>query len=66
MALRAPDWAKQVLEDRSQQQDGPWHAWVVATESESPLKVDQLLDGDLAQGLIEAHRRAQSTRPQIL
>lgn len=66
MALRAPDWAKQVLADRSQQQDGPWPAWVVATESESPLKVDQLLDGDLAQGLIEAHRRAQSTRPQIL
>ncbi len=66
MALRAPDWAKQVLAARSQHSNGPWPAWVVATESESPLKVDQLLDGDLAQGLIEAHRRAQSTRPQTL
>ena len=66
MALRAPDWAKQVLADRSQHQDGPWPTWVAATESESPLKVDQLLDGDLAQRLIEAHQRAKSTRPQIL
>lgn len=38
----------------------------LATESESPLKVDQLLDGDPAQRIIEAHRRAQSTRSQIL
>ena len=66
MALRAPDWAKQVLANRSQHQDGPWPTWVVATESESPLKVDQLLDGDPAQRLIEAHQRAKSTRPQIL
>lgn len=66
MALRAPDWAKQVLADQSQHRDGPWPTWVAATESESPLKVDQLLDGDLAQRLIEAHQRAKSTRPQIL
>ena len=66
MALQAPDWAKQVLADRSQHQYGPWPTWVAATESESPLKVDQLLDSDLAQRLIEAHQRAKSTRPQIL
>jgi len=66
MALRAPEWATQVLADRSRHQDGPWPAWVVATEGESRLKVDHLLDGDLVQLLIEAHRRAQSMRPQIL
>lgn len=66
IALQAPDWAKQVLAGRSRNRDGPWPAWVAATESESPLKVDQLLDGDLAQRLIEAHQRAKSTRPQIL
>jgi len=66
MALQAPGWAKQVLANRSQQQTGPWPTWVIATENESLLKVDQLLDGDLAQGLADAHRRAQSTRPQIL
>ncbi|MFO1264933.1 MAG: hypothetical protein U1E84_16655 [Rhodoferax sp.] len=66
MALRAPDWAKQVLAERSQHQHGPWPTWVAATESESPLKADQLLDGDLTQRLIEAHQRAKSTRPRIL
>lgn len=65
LALRAPDWAQQVLADRSQHQVGPWPTWVVATESESPLEVDQLLHGDLAQELIEAHRRARSTRSQF-
>lgn len=66
MALRAPDWAGQVLADRSQHQDGPWPTWVVATEGQSRLKVDQLLDGDLEQVLFEAHRRAKGTRPQTL
>lgn len=66
MALRAPEWATPVLADRLRRNDGPWPAWVVATAGESRLKVDQLLGGDLEQALVEAHRRAQSQRPQIL
>ena len=66
VALRAPDWARQVLADRSQHQDGPWPTWIVATEGDSGFKVDHFLDGDLEQVVIEAHRRAQSMRTQFL
>ena len=66
MALRAPDWATQVLADRLRRNGEPWPAWVVATEGESRLKVDQLLEGDFEKVLVEAHRRAQGQRSRIL
>jgi len=55
-----------VLADRLHRHDGPWPAWVVATTGEPLLQVDQWLDGDLEHALLDAHRRAQGTRPQIL
>lgn len=66
IALHAPEWATQVLADRLHRHDGPWPAWVVGTTGEPLLQVDQWLDGDLENTLLDAHRRAQGTRPQIL
>jgi hypothetical protein len=62
MALQAPEWARQALANRLKRQQEPWAAWVVATESDSLLKADQLLEGDLAQGLKEARLRSRDVR----
>lgn len=63
IALEAPEWATKVLADHLQDRERPWPAWVVATASESPLKVDQVLEGELDRVLSVAQRHAQERRP---
>lgn len=66
IALRAPGWAQRALAERARHPDGPWPCYVVATEGQSRLSVDHLLEGDLTQALREAHQRAASTRSRVL
>lgn len=67
VAVNAPEWATLALRD-TLQSDGfdtrPWLPWIVATEDESVLAVDQVLAGNAAQALIEADQCARAMQPR--
>ena len=62
--LDAPEWSARVLADHVGHREGLWKPWVVATSGLKHLEADFVLDGNLAQVVADAHRRAQATRPQ--
>lgn len=64
IALEAPEWATKVLADQVQDRERPWPAWVVATAGESPLKIDQVLEGELDRVLSMAQLHAKKRRPR--
>ncbi|MFU2487153.1 hypothetical protein [Thauera sp. WH-1] len=67
IAIKAPGWATRAL-SRTLQSDEfdsrPWLPWIVASEGESVLKVDQVLAGDAAQAIFDAQQRAQAMQPR--
>ena len=67
VAVNAPEWATLALRDTLQSDrfdPRPWLPWIVATEDESVLKVDQVLAGNAAQAILEADERARAMRPR--
>lgn len=67
VAVNAPEWATLALRAALQSDEfdpRPWLPWIVASEGESVLEVDQLLPKDAAQTIVEADQRARSMQPR--
>lgn len=67
VAVDAPEWATLALRAALQSDEfdpRPWLPWIVASEGESVLKVDQRLPADAAQTILEADQRARAMGPR--
>ncbi len=66
VALDSPLWANRVMAQKARGETSCWQPWVVASQGVFGLQADIALDKNAAQQLLDAHRKAQAHRPQLL
>lgn len=58
--LGVPEWAERVFASRFGRSGMPWHPWIVSSTALAHLKADLILEGDLAENLIQAAARTKA------
>lgn len=58
IALDAPDWAAEILNQAIQSADRPWPIWIVSNSNQGPLKPDVILEDGLAENLTLCQQNA--------